>query len=177
MSKIDHFYSLYEQKFAPYKERSIKLLEIGVQDGSSIAHWRREYPKWDVWGVDVDEHCRGNQIIIGDQADPDFVESLGGFDIVIDDGGHTMNQQQTSFNILFPKLSKGGLYVMEDLHTSYWPDFADAEQTTTDYLKNLTDSLHIIANEDRLKGGRIPRNTFEIASVHFYPSIAFIYKK
>ena len=39
------------------------------------------------------------------------------FDIIIDDGGHTMRQQQISLGVLFDAVKSGGYYIMEDLHT------------------------------------------------------------
>ena len=60
----------------------------------------------------------------GDQADVDFLRKFvnkhgGGFDVIVDDGGHKMVQQMTSLIHLFPSLRSGGLYFLEDLHTSY----------------------------------------------------------
>lgn len=44
--------------------------------------------------------------------------SGGNFDIVLDDGGHTYQQQLTSFQALWPSVASGGLYVIEDLQVS-----------------------------------------------------------
>ena len=59
------------------------------------------------------------------------------FDIIIDDGGHTMKQQQTSFGVLFKNVSSGGLYILEDLHTSIWET-------------NLAHGGHFITNDDEI---------------------------
>ncbi len=48
----------------------------------------------------------------------------GPIDILIDDGGHEMHQQITSFNYLFPHMRVGGLYFLEDLETSYMRMFS-----------------------------------------------------
>src|SRR6185503_20962416 len=49
-----------------------------------------------------------------------LIERIGAdFDLIVDDGGHTMEQQQVSLGFLFPQLRPGGLYVIEDLHTSF----------------------------------------------------------
>ena len=178
MAKFDHYYPRYKRHFSELADGSLRLLEIGVQDGSSIAYWKSEYPKWDVWGMDIDPHCAGHQIVIGDQTNVSLLESFEPFDIIIDDGGHTMNQQVVSFETLFPKMKSGGVYVIEDLHTSFWPKFFDSEMRFLDYAKSLTETIHNLANDPaRLEGYRLPENPLGIESIHFYPSIIFIHKK
>ena len=183
MHKTRDFLRLYEQFFEKYKERSTKILEIGVQFGGFISYLRTNYPHWDVWGLDVDtaqinmlDNNKKN-IIKGSQDDVALLETLPDFDIIIDDGGHTMHQQQTSFETLFPRLKEGGLYVIEDLHTSYWPKFQDRSKNTMDFLKDLTDGLNWEANNpERLGGNRGTENKYKITGIHFYPSICFIEK-
>lgn len=178
MAKFEHYYPIYTDHFSDIRNSSLSLLEIGVQDGSSIKYWRTEYPKWDVWGMDIDPRCEGDQIIIGDQTNIDILNSFKPFDIIIDDGGHTMNQQIVSFETLFPKLNSGGIYVIEDIHTSFWPKFFDSDVLFIDYVKNLADGIHDIANqESRLEGRRGSYSKYDISSIHFYPSIIFIHKK
>jgi hypothetical protein len=66
------------------------------------------------------------------------------FDLIIDDGSHYCSQQQESFAWLWPKLRKGGFYIMEDLHTSFLPEFDDAMLTTFDFLmQNHSDSMKL----------------------------------
>jgi len=177
MPKISNFYPLYEEKLKKYLDKDIKFLEIGVQDGSSIKKWRSMSDKWDVWGIDCDPKCVGNQIIIGDQLDKDLLKKFEHFDIVIDDGGHTMKQQIETFEALFPRLNKGGLYVIEDLHTSYWPAFSDYPISCMEYLKGLIDGVHTdeVNNIGRL-GNRTGVKNIGIKAIEFYPSIVFIWK-
>lgn len=178
MAKFAHYYPRYDKHFADFSDRPTKMLEIGVQDGSSIAYWRDKYPKWDVWGIDIDPHCAGEQIVIGDQSSKSFLGSFEPFDIVVDDGSHTMNGQITSFEVLFKNLKSGGIYVIEDLHTSFWPKFFDSDVRFIDYVKNLTEGINDLANNPaRLEGYRMPENEYNIDSIHFYPSIIFIHKK
>jgi hypothetical protein len=68
------------------------------------------------------------------------------FDIIIDDGGHTMNQQQTSFMTLLTLVRSGGLYVIEDLETSYNPTYASeylnsSTTTTIELIKIVVDEI------------------------------------
>ncbi len=177
MPKISNFYPLYDEKLKKYIDKDIKFLEIGVQDGSSIKKWREMSDKWDVWGMDHDHKCIGHQIVIGDQLNKDLLTQFEEFDVIIDDGGHTMKQQIETFEALFPRLNKGGLYVIEDLHTSYWPEFDDYPVSTMNYLKNLIDGIHADeANVDFRLGNRPKVKPIGITAMEFYPSIVFIWK-
>lgn len=178
MPKISGFYHLYETKLAPYKGKRLKFLEIGVQDGSSIKQWREMSSAWDVWGLDIDSSCRGEQIIIGSQEDKEVLKQFEGFDIVIDDGGHTWKQQIETFEQLFPTMRKGALYVIEDLHTSFWNEFADYHISTVDYFLQLVPHLNYKeANDHNRLAGRHPLKNLGIKSIEFYPSIIFITKE
>lgn len=177
MPKIDNFYPLYEKKLKKYLNQEIKFLEIGVQDGSSIKKWREMDEKWDVWGMDCDPKCIGHQIVLGDQCDKGLLTQFENFDVIIDDGGHTMKQQIETFEALFPRLNRGGLYVIEDLHTSYWSEFNDYPISTMEYLKKLIDSVHIEeANRPNRLANRDKIEPTGIEAMEFYPSIVFIWK-
>ncbi len=151
IDKWVHYFDVYHRALERYRGTSPRVLEIGVYRGGGLALWRSYFgPGAVVVGVDVDpaasEFGLGSVVVIGDQADPTFLEALerdhGPFDIVIDDGGHTMNQQITSVETLFPRLSMGGTYIVEDTHTSYWPEYRDRDETFIDWLRARVDSLH-----------------------------------
>ena len=121
-------------------------------------------------------------------------------DIVIDDGGHSMNQQITSFHTLFPLLKNKGLYVIEDLHTSYWRGYGGRKgkkHSTIGLIKHLIDEIHYWCYESLftrikylmrrilgLSGGTAqfrfnPKNIYEesIHSITIADSICFIKKE
>lgn len=181
--KEKHFLEAYDKHFKDRKPT--RILEIGVQGGGSLELWKQYFPDAEVVGVDTDPQCKdhenlGNNIkvIIGDQCNVKFLETLGNFDIIIDDGGHYMTQQQVSMNTLLAnQLNLGGLYVIEDLHTSYWEQFLDIRRTTVNVLKDMVDDLHQYADESSrclLKQGL--KNKYNIKSMSFYPGIVFIEK-
>ncbi len=178
--KEPHFIEAYKKHFEGIKP--LRVLEIGVQNGGSLKIWRDFFPDAEIVGVDVDEKCKqyegGNiKVVIGDQASVKFLETLGNFDIIIDDGGHYMTQQQVSLKTLMLQLNKGGLYVIEDLHTSYWKQFQDIEHTTVEELKGLVDDLHQYADESsRCEAKKGLRNKYDIKGMSFYPGIVFIEK-
>jgi hypothetical protein len=135
LHKWHHYFSIYERHFARFRGRPISLLEIGVAKGGSLALWRRYFgPSAVITGIDVDPSCAQytnglTEVFIGNQVDTGFLASVaakrGPFDIVIDDGGHTMRQQITSYETLFPHVKERGVYLVEDLHTSLWSSFLD----------------------------------------------------
>ncbi len=177
MPKIDGFDALYKRKLAPLVGSRLKFLEIGVQDGSSIKKWREMSSAWDVWGLDIDESCRGEQIVIGSQEDKEVLKQFEEFDVVIDDGGHTWKQQIETFEYLFPTLRSGGLYVIEDLHTSFWDEFNDYNISTVDYLAKLVPHINQkMANEETRLKGKSKLTNYQIDAIEFYPSIVFIWK-
>jgi hypothetical protein len=66
---------------------------------------------------------KGRYVVrLGDQNSRDSLtqvtNDLGLFDIVIDDGGHTMKQQQNTMDVLWDRVAPCGVFLMEDLHTS-----------------------------------------------------------
>jgi len=205
--KPDNYYREYSKMFAPFKDKPVRILEIGVQNGGSLHMWQEYFPNAEkIIGIDIDQQCKRFEsdkieIYIGKQEDKKFIDSIPGeFDIVIDDGGHTMKQQQSSFKFLFPRVKDGGLYVIEDLHTSYWSEFADSGyQSTIEWLKFIIDEIHFwapktprgsllakISNSIRVRtGGRAQRpsdikakNIFQewIRSIYIADSICFIEK-
>eukprot|EP01062_Namystynia_karyoxenos_P066817 TRINITY_DN60737_c0_g1_i1.p1 TRINITY_DN60737_c0_g1~~TRINITY_DN60737_c0_g1_i1.p1 ORF type:complete len:503 (+),score=113.48 TRINITY_DN60737_c0_g1_i1:93-1511(+) len=119
------------------------------------AQWARELlkdPKRKFWG---------------DQANRTFlaeiVASIGGsLDIIIDDGGHQMKHQLNSFEVLFPLVRPGGIYVIEDLETSFYPRWGGtaraqaADQTTVGYLRRLVTDLNWRAEKTGVYVGHVP---------------------
>jgi cephalosporin hydroxylase len=182
MDKAEHYLDIYEKLFSPLKDKELRILEIGVQKGGSIELWKRYFINAEIIGLDIHiSECkhRGERItlISGNQSDKELLESLGSFDIVIDDGGHTMEQQQTSFEILYPKLNAGGIYIIEDLHTSYWKEFQDKKPTTIDFLKSLIETVNEFGiKHDRSNCKELKFPKYEVNSISFFKSLCVIQK-
>jgi demethylmacrocin O-methyltransferase len=158
-----HFYTpRYETHFAELRYDPVRVLEIGIGGynfeslgGESLYMWQRYFPRGLVYGLDLfaKPNVTGPRIrtVQGDQNDPEFLRQLGAqagpFDIIIDDGSHVNEHVRTSFETLFQYLRPGGYYVVEDLHTAYWPEFGGelppgSAATTIGLLKDLLDELH-----------------------------------
>jgi len=121
------FTELYEHLFYPKKNSQLKILEIGIGEGGSLFLWQDYFPNAVVYGIDILDKSELNsgriKTFIADQANRKQLESFiekyeSGYDIVLDDGGHTMEQQQISFGYLFKHIKPGGYYIIEDVHTS-----------------------------------------------------------
>ena len=199
-SSLCHNYTKhYFNYFSALREKKLRLLEIGVEQGRSLRMWEEFFPNAEIFGIDINPDClklAGDRvkIIIGNQADEKFLQSFadqvaGGFDIIIDDGGHFMEQQLTSFRILFPYLNADGIYVIEDLHTSYWERYGGGfheRNTTVEFLKDLIDEVN---NRGQTGCGNPAQTSYclerdnlgyfaqRIESIHFFLSICFIFKK
>jgi hypothetical protein len=134
-----HFYTpIYHQLFAHLRSSAVHLLEIGVGGynartvgGSSLAMWAEYFPDGTIVGIDVVPKTLSIDpriiTLAGSQADPAFLDAVcdghGPFDIIIDDGSHIPQHVVASFYALFPRLSSGGLYVIEDVQTTFFESY------------------------------------------------------
>lgn len=181
MLKWHHYFPIYEKHLAAWRNKTTTVLEIGIFKGGSLGMWRRYFgPMATIVGVDIDPQCKNFEqedihVRIGDQSDTQFLQSIidefGVPDIVIDDGSHQMQHITETFNFLYPKVSKNGLYIIEDLHTAYFEEFGgglENDQSFINISKHLIDRL----NADHSRGAVTPdfftRNTFGIS---FYDSV------
>jgi hypothetical protein len=200
----DHWYSQhYERHFNPLRTKRITLLEIGIGGegdprlgGASLRMWRTYFPKARIYGIDIfDKSChdeRRIKTIRGSQADDTFLKGvigkIGTPDIIIDDGSHLNSHVLKTFHTLFPLLSDSGIYVIEDIQTSYWPhlggsseDFHSTE-TSMGFFKSLIDGLNYEEftgfNREGFcqPGYKVSYFDKNIVSMHFYHNLVFIYK-
>jgi hypothetical protein len=186
-----HYFDIYEKHFSKFKSTPPKILEIGIQHGGSIDMWNYYFQnKCEIIGVDIDTKCQslkfGNnvKIVIGDQGSnafwKDFLLQNGEFDIIIDDGGHTMKQQITTFEEIFKSLKDGGVYLCEDTHTSYWKSFGGGlkdPKSFVEYAKDLVDVLNMYHIRE-FAGENNKRSLREqLFCVSFYDSIIVFEKK
>lgn len=128
----EHQYgATYHIFLRPYRYKPLRLLEIGVLSGASLLAWRAFFPFGRFFGADIDKktHFDGGRIAtrIADQSSAADLAALcsrdGPFDVVLDDGSHQNAHQIFTFYELFPRLAENGLYIIEDIQTSFWPGF------------------------------------------------------
>jgi hypothetical protein len=133
-----HFTEIYETYFSTLKEKKLNILEIGIFNGGSLRTLKDYFYNSNIYGIDFDRSkCFSEDRILsecGDQTDINFLNNVFSnvnFDIIIDDGGHTMPQQQISLETLLPRLKSDGIYILEDLHTSYSYGYGSENDSTT----------------------------------------------
>lgn len=189
----DHFYGRWYERFlSPLREMPVCLLEIGVggyedptAGGESLRMWKEYFPAGTVVGIDVYEKRLPQEdrirLVQGSQDDPGFLHDVGRrhgpFDVIVDDGSHLSSHVITSFVHLFEHLTPHGIYVIEDLQTSYWPAFQGVDEIDEPYssmgfLKALVDGLN--HEEWDVIGYTPTRFDREIESITFVHNMAFI---
>jgi hypothetical protein len=184
-----HYLVLYE-RYLDYLAIDIHtLLEIGVQKGGSLKMWCEYLPEAEcIHGVDIKDKCKAVEehdgrikVFIGDQSDKVFLNGLGKYDVIIDDGSHCMNDTTNAFECLWPHVNAGGLYVVEDLHTSYWPEFGGGQGypfTAISMLKRLVEQVNWWAiGHERAGAFRKVVPPSDMAAIHFHRSICFLEKE
>ncbi len=199
-SKGHNYTRVYAKYFSPLKNHPLKILEIGIYKGQSVDLWENYFKNAELHFIDINRwngNSKRSHFHVVNQENAaqlnQFIQETGGeFDLIIDDGGHTMNQQITSFVHLFPTLKSGGIYVIEDLHTSYWSEYGGGGSSsfpkpspcsTIEFLKDLIDDVNYVGAKTRCANfagaGSIDTTYYQknIESMHFYDSLCFIIKR
>lgn len=155
--KWSFYLTEYERLLAPYRDRPVRILEIGVQNGGSLEIWGKYFEQAEkIIGCDLNPDCERLQyddarisVIIGnanaDKTRRQILKRSNSFDIIIDDGSHQSKDVIQSFAGYFPSLNEDGLYVVEDLHCSYWQEFAGGlnhPASSIAFLKHLIDIIN-----------------------------------
>ncbi len=186
--KWRHYFEIYDRHLSRFRGTDVQVLEFGVAQGGSMQMWKQYFgPRCRIYGVDKNPACKQVEeaqveVFIGDQQDREFLRRLAGelprIDVLIDDGGHRMKQQIHTFEELFPRVEENGVYLCEDLHTSYWRRFGGGYRrggSFIEYAKNFIDELHAWHSEtERL---RVSAFTRSVHALHFYDSVLVIEKR
>jgi len=191
-----HWYAQhYERHLAHLRWKRLNILEIGIGGyddpalgGGSLRMWRTYFPRARVFGIDIYDKRPHNERRIhtfqGSQMDDEFLENvvkaIGRIDMVIDDGSHVNQHVLHSFNYLFRRMSEQGLYVIEDVQTSYKVGFGGSSEelnrldTTMGFVKQLIDGLNYTEYEK--KDYEPTYYDKHITAIHCYQNIVFIQK-
>lgn len=127
---VHSYIGYYERALSQYRDRDVRVMEIGVQGGISLLMWRKYFEKGEITGIDIDysriqkkvvddANSSGKIVLIKeDAASPRILKSVSGkYDIIIDDGSHQFAHQLTTFMLLKDLLAEGGIYIIEDLQS------------------------------------------------------------
>ena len=182
IDKWMHYFDVYHDHFARFRNKPVTIVEFGVFHGGSLQMWKQYFgSQARIFGVDINPKCHLEEeqieILIGDQEDEEFLTALaakvGPIDILIDDGGHRMSQQLVTFATLFPLIKPDGVYVVEDLHTSYWQYYGGGyglPNTFIEFAKRLIDHLHAWHSQDPARHA-VTYYTKNVRAMHVYDSI------
>lgn len=177
--KHSAYFQVYEELLSPYRNRKITFVEVGVLNGGSLFMWRDFFgPEARIIGIDFNPLAKrweedGFEIYIGSQSDPKFWDhffgQVGMVDVLLDDGGHTNEQQIVTTHQSIPNIKDGGLLLVEDVHTSYFSDFDNPSKFSfINYAKLFIDGINA-----RFPGVNVTQKIFRdsVYSVRFYDSI------
>lgn len=170
----NYYDRVYDPVFSPLKDSTKKVCEIGVcgqwkevgwDDGHSLAVWRDFFTNAEILGLD---HLPFDDKFLGDRVTVDYIDQsnkeqvieysskLTDYDIIIDDGSHKMYDQQITLAYFFKSLKSGGIFVMEDLHTSpevnipeknnFWKWGEPGKVTTLELLEHFNKTGEIISD-------------------------------
>jgi predicted O-methyltransferase YrrM len=151
ITTIHDYVRMYESLFSLPNQSFGTILEIGVHKGESLKLWSRVFPESKIYGIDINPRClryaRENvEIHLVDQSDRsalrEFADKHGPFDMIIDDGSHYMSHQINAWKSLWRYLNPRGLYVIEDVLTSYWTKYQDSYPTCVEFFRGMIDEVN-----------------------------------
>lgn len=197
--KVSHGYlTHYHRHFRSIRFKKLVVIEIGVggyessSPGGSLRVWRDYFPRSTIIGVDLYQKRidlgRRVRFVRADQSSAEDLQRVLAAagrapDVIIDDGSHIGEHVRTTFDVLFQHLAPLGTYVIEDLHTSYWPDYGGSHTAPSRSAIGLVhDAIDAVQSRDaafvrRPELGPAPRTSInEVTGVSIYPGIAFIRK-
>ena len=181
------FIEIYQSYFEKLKDKKINLLEIGIDKGDSLRIWREFFPNANICALDIikkDFSINGVEFFFGDQSNHNFLKTITDkykfFDIIIDDGSHISEQVISRFSYLYSYLNNDGLYIVEDLQTSYIPRYGGSrirlnkKNTSMNFFKKLSDCI----NYEQSDRPFYKKNKFDglVKSISFHQNILFVKK-
>jgi hypothetical protein len=147
----------YDEVFENRRTTATHVMEIGVLFGNSLRMWHDFFENAIIYGIDdfsqrdghafyefapvnempVEESLKGYQRVrLGkfsctDMASLTHFIGANRFDVIIDDGSHTIEQQLNNIINLYPLLRQDGIYVCEDVAS------ASAAKVLVEHVKNF----------------------------------------
>jgi hypothetical protein len=121
-----HIY--YEPWLHHFRDCAFSMLEVGFGAGQSAHAWLEYFPLAQLAVMDIGTDAATTprlKIVKGDQSSEQdrqaVIDALGAMAIIVDDGSHIPEHQIATFNHFFVEmLQPGGVYIIEDIETSYW---------------------------------------------------------
>ena len=193
-SQSHDFLHWYEKSLSSWRDRSFLMIEIGIYDGASLATWGEYFQMAKIVGVDIDPRCAdyahlpNTHAVIKDGSRLENLDEIiathGKPSIVLDDGSHFWHHQIETLRYLWPRLLPGGIYIMEDIDTSF-PGLAEGyggHSSISAYNFLLKLQWWVVGNRavlptDRPDDGFVSSYWPTIESMHFYRGTCIMQKK
>jgi glycosyltransferase involved in cell wall biosynthesis len=152
--KWDLYLETYHNILSGQQKTLKNLLEIGVQNGGSLEIWSKYFPNAEnIVGCDINPDCarleyenKSIKVVIGNSSTPEIKNKISeispSYNLIIDDGSHNSSDIIKSFLLYFPALEQDGIYIVEDLHCSYWQEWEGGlydPYSSMAFLKKLAD--------------------------------------
>lgn len=207
VDKWDSNISVYDQVLPEIRSSAGTIVEVGVQNGGSLEIYCKYFNNIKkVIGIDIDENCKTIsfedekkiELLIGDVKNlkNDVKTRTNGIDLFIDDGSHTSSDIIITFVNYFDEITDGGMYIIEDLHCSYFKDIANqfdggifCRFSSMSFLRTLSDLVNLEHWLDQAsinnlldqflqfyKIDCLPQSMNRIYSISFYNSMCIIRK-
>ena len=163
VDKWELYLEIYQDEFERIRENKVTILEIGVQNGGSLEIWSKFFPNHkEIVGCDIDKNCEQLKysdplisVIVGDANNSETISQIyeisQTYDLIVDDGSHVSDDVIKGFINHFPNLSPGGSYVIEDLHTAYWPQWGGGLNNSHGSMNFIFTLIHLV-NRNHWRG-------------------------
>jgi cephalosporin hydroxylase len=187
LHKWNHYFDIYERHLSRFRGKNLVMLEIGVFGGGSLDMWRTYLgTEVKIIGIDINPECKqyesdGIEIFIGSQDDSTLIDEIlkkyPNISIVLDDGSHVMQHMNASFELLYHHLDPNGVYIVEDTHTCYWPEYQGGlrqENSFIENVKNKIDELNAVHTRSAVAVSKFTKST---DSICIYDSIVVFEKR
>ena len=201
--KWSSYLSLYDTVLGPVRQSVQSLLEIGVQNGGSLAIWAKYFPQaTHIVGCDIDPKCANLRyddprihVVVNDATQSSTREQIARlsptFDVVIEDGSHIPREVIAAFLRYWPMVKPGGVFIAEDLHCDYFPGHEGSVTKRNIANRFFAELVHVInlehwagvtsiaqllrefASAELVDHAKLPGT---IASLSFHNSVAIIRK-
>jgi hypothetical protein len=192
-NKLTHhgYERFYDHFLIPLRYKNINVLEIGVDDLRSLKMWLDFFPNAKIYGVDINDknykYERGEIFKANQSKKTDLkkiVKKIGKCGFIIDDGSHVPEHQLKTFNYLFNEcLDYGGVYIIEDVETSYWKKSElygyninagyKAENNIVEIFKNILDIVNREFLNDENKALLEKNSAIDIINLKYISMISF----
>lgn len=182
--KWKHYFDYYDRHLERFIGKQFTLLEIGTCYGGSLQIWKKYFgSNVKIIGIDIDPRTKFEEpqiyTEVGSQSDPEFLATIlnryGTPDVIIDDGSHIQNDVMSSFINLYPRLNDGGVYVIEDTHTSLWSGYNGGIKNPNNFIE-IASRFAMDVNREFAEEHYVT-SIPDLKEICFYNSMIFIEKQ